>query len=233
MKTFTFITVLCLIALPVQALEYSYSTQVPTTVQLQGGTLVPVDIEMVTDIDGNEQYRFHYMKFQDTPDQNRIDQYQAADVDVQRYSLKHPLWFDKLSTSEIKDEVAPLLQGGVLKSDLSGKEWSAIVAQYPAWSAGLSVITGQVYSYNDQLYRTLQSHTTQADWTPDIVPALFALSMPPSVIAEWVQPTGAHDAYQLGDKVQYGGQIWISKINANVTVPDGDVPYNRYWEPVK
>jgi hypothetical protein len=50
----------------------------------------------------------------------------------------------------------------------------------------------------------------------------------------WVQPTGAHDAYQTGDIVYYpteNDELWISKIDANTTVPDGDEPYNRYWEP--
>jgi hypothetical protein len=49
-----------------------------------------------------------------------------------------------------------------------------------------------------------------------------------------VQPTGAHDAYQINDIVHYptmNDGLWISKINANVTVPDGDIPYNRYWQP--
>ena len=60
----------------------------------------------------------------------------------------------------------------------------------------------------------------------------FEYEAPPS-IAVWVQPTGAHNAYDIGDKVLYpdeNGQVWVSKINANTTVPDGDVPWNRYWE---
>ena len=27
-------------------------------------------------------------------------------------------------------------------------------------------------------------------------------------VAEWVQPTGAHDAYQVGDRVTYNGVVW-------------------------
>jgi len=65
-------------------------------------------------------------------------------------------------------------------------------------------------------------------------PALFLII--PTVIGYpvWVQPTGAHDAYEIGDRVHYptiNDGLWISKINANVTVPDGDIPYNRYWQP--
>jgi len=46
---------------------------------------------------------------------------------------------------------------------------------------------------------------------------------------------GLH-AYKIGEIVHYpdiNGQLWRSKINANTTKPDGDVPYNRYWEPYK
>jgi hypothetical protein len=54
----------------------------------------------------------------------------------------------------------------------------------------------------------------------------------PATAPAWVQPTGAHDAYPIGARVTYAGQTWESKINANTTVPNGDVPFNRYWMPV-
>jgi len=216
--------IICLMmAAQASALEWVYSASEPVNVQLQGGKLTPTDIGLVdVETDGGmvQQYRFHLIKTQDTnPTQGQIDQYKAADVDVQRDSLKHPEWLARLPESEIKDAVAPLIQGGVLKSNLSVAEWTEIVGQYPVWATGLSVEPDIVYRYDNQLYRSIQAHTTQSDWTPDIVPALFALSMPPSVIADWVQPTGAHDAYQIGDQVQFNGQVYESKINANVWSP--------------
>lgn len=38
--------------------------------------------------------------------------------------------------------------------------------------------------------------------------------------AEFVQPTGAHDAYNLGDRVSYNGKVYESVINGNVWSPD-------------
>lgn len=38
--------------------------------------------------------------------------------------------------------------------------------------------------------------------------------------AEFVQPTGAHDAYNLGDRVSYVGKVYESVINGNVWSPD-------------
>jgi len=41
----------------------------------------------------------------------------------------------------------------------------------------------------------------------------------PSGPAAWVQPTGAHDSHQMGDRVTHGGQVWESTINNNVWAP--------------
>ena len=42
---------------------------------------------------------------------------------------------------------------------------------------------------------------------------------PEPTYPEWKQPTGAHDAYKTGDKVSYGGKVWVSNINNNVWEP--------------
>ena len=39
-------------------------------------------------------------------------------------------------------------------------------------------------------------------------------------VAEWKQPTGAHDAYMKGDKVLYKGKVYASLIDSNVWAPD-------------
>ena len=38
-------------------------------------------------------------------------------------------------------------------------------------------------------------------------------------IPVWVQPTGAHDAYQKGDQVSHNGDTWTSTVAANVWEP--------------
>lgn len=99
------------------------------------------------------------------------------------------------------------------------------------WQVGIEYEEGDYVIYKDTLYEVIQAHVSQSDWTPDIVPALFKTTLPESVMGEWKQPAGAHDAYNKGDKVLYNGIVWVSKIDANTTIPDGDEPYNRYWEP--
>ena len=48
---------------------------------------------------------------------------------------------------------------------------------YPTWAAGLSVKAGDriYYPATDRLYKAVTDHTTQADWTPDAVPALYTV----------------------------------------------------------
>ena len=47
---------------------------------------------------------------------------------------------------------------------------------------------------------------------------------------EWVQPTGAHDAYNTGDKVTFNGKHYISKIDGNTWSPEA---YPDGWEAVE
>ena len=89
---------------------------------------------------------------------------------------------------------------------------------FSLWRAGLRVTRKQILRYNDDLYRVNQDHTTQDDWTPNITPALFTkISL--EEWPEWVQPTGAQDAYNKGDKVSDEGKHWISEMDGNIWKP--------------
>lgn len=44
---------------------------------------------------------------------------------------------------------------------------------------------------------------------------------------EWVQPTGAHNAYSNGDKITYNGKHYISTMDGNVWSPDA---YQAGWQ---
>ena len=46
---------------------------------------------------------------------------------------------------------------------------------------------------------------------------------------EWVQPTGAHDAYQKGDTVTFEGQEYVSLIDGNTWSP---TDYPQGWEKI-
>ena len=90
---------------------------------------------------------------------------------------------------------------------------------FPMWAIGRAYAVDDRVQYGGILYKCVQAHTSQADWTPDATPALWvAVSI--EEYPEWVQPTGAHDAYNIGDKVTYKGNHYVCDINGNVYAPD-------------
>jgi len=93
-----------------------------------------------------------------------------------------------------------------------------MVELFPKWVISKSVIVGERLQYNGILYKCLQAHTTQADWTPDVTPALWRV-VSVEEYPEWVQPTGSADAYQINDKVSHNNQHWISTVANNVWEP--------------
>lgn len=91
---------------------------------------------------------------------------------------------------------------------------------FPVWQAGVSYAAGARRSYDGLLYKCLQAHTSQADWTPDVAVSLWTrIADPAEEWPEWIQPTGAHDAYAKGDKVSYDNKHWISAVDNNVWAP--------------
>ena len=92
------------------------------------------------------------------------------------------------------------------------------VELFPPWSVGKSYATGDRVQYEGTLYKCVQGHTSQADWTPPVTPALWtAVSI--DEYPAWVQPTGAHDAYGKGDKVTHNGKRWTSDVDNNTWEP--------------
>lgn len=89
---------------------------------------------------------------------------------------------------------------------------------FPAWAVGKAYVVSDRVRYNGKLYKCVQAHTGQADWTPDAAPALW-VAVSVDAWPEWVQPTGAHDAYHRGDKVSYRGKHYICTADANVYAP--------------
>ena len=93
------------------------------------------------------------------------------------------------------------------------------VELFPAWVAGKAYAVNDRVQYNGTLYKCIQAHTSQSDWMPSATPALWK-TVSLDEYPEWVQPTGAHDAYNIGDKVTYNGQHYVCTSNANVYAPD-------------
>ena len=91
------------------------------------------------------------------------------------------------------------------------------VELFPPWKL-IAYSVGDRVQYNGTLYKCVQAHTAQSDWTPDATPALWVV-VTVEEWPEWVQPTGAQDAYAKDAKVTHNGERWISDVDSNVWEP--------------
>lgn len=101
----------------------------------------------------------------------------------------------------------------------------------PAWEPGVEYATGKKLVYDGVVYKVLQNHTSQADWTPDVAVSLYARVLIPDedVIPDWEQPDSTN-AYMTGDKVRYNGVIYESTIDNNIWSPEA---YPAGWRVVE
>lgn len=122
-----------------------------------------------------------------------------------------------MTRSEAKKFVQSIVKFRASASDELALE---AVPIYPAWQVSKSYATGERIRYNDVLYKVLQAHTSQEDWTPDVVVSLFAKVLIPdsNTIPVWEQPNSTNP-YKKGDKVSHGDSTWVSTIDNNVWEP--------------
>ena len=122
-------------------------------------------------------------------------------------------------------------------ASLSEDKAMEISTIYDPWMAGKAYSAGEYVTYgantvgDPQLYKVVQAHTSQADWTPDAVASLFSpIGLDDSGYPVWSAPTGAHDAYNTGDIVNYNGTLYESLMDGNIYAPDA---YPAGWREYK
>lgn len=134
-------------------------------------------------------------------------------------------------------EVAKILAGGtVTRKEATGYRQAIEVAAesyddetaskypnlYPEWKnlIGQVIEADKRVRHEGILYKCLQEHTAQSDWTPTTAPSLFTKVLIPdeNVIPEWEQPDSTNP-YMIGDKVTHNGKTWESTTDNNVWEP--------------
>lgn len=95
---------------------------------------------------------------------------------------------------------------------------------FAPWQPGVAYVVGSLRTYGQgdaiKLYKCVQAHTSQADWTPDVATSLWAIAgNPTEEWPAWSQPIGAHDAYNTGDKVSHNAKRYMSTVDGNVWEP--------------
>lgn len=112
----------------------------------------------------------------------------------------------------------PLIEKAV--QSLDDEDAMDAVNLHPPWEEGITCEAGSRVQHKDILYTVLTTHVSQADWTPDAAPSLFAKVLIPDkiVITAWEQPDSTNP-YMAGNQVTHNGKIWISDVDNNVWEP--------------
>lgn len=194
---------------------------------------------MISPYKPNVEYEHMYRLIAQS-DEYRLTNYSIFTqvIDIQEKDLE--LWFevhkDDLETpisqlEEINMGVQSLTKIGKLVANQVTDDVVALTIQefYDIWAANVNYVKGQYINHEGVLYKVLQDHMSQADWTPNASPSLFAkVLIDPSgeTIPEWVQPDSTN-AYMIGDKVKFEGHVYESIIDNNIWSPSA---YPAGWK---
>ncbi len=111
--------------------------------------------------------------------------------------------------------------------ELSEEELLDMIDLYPQYKIDYPYVVGDIFKYEGKLYKVIQAHTSLENWLPNNLPALYLSLMPENVIPEWVQPTGSHDAYNIGDMVIFETKVYECIIDGNTWSPKD---YPQGWQ---
>ncbi len=137
------------------------------------------------------------------PDDVSIAEGQALTDDVLMRALPLESFITVSAEEALPNALGLLLRLAVADGKLTDAELLSIqpALEGRAWKPGLAVQVGDVYSYGAFLWRCLLAHTTQGDWAPDIVPALWRKVevIPETAVRIWQ----AGVDYTVDDEVAY------------------------------
>lgn len=119
-------------------------------------------------------------------------------------------------------------------NSLSDEKAMEVAGVFDLWQVGKTYAEGEfvIYGVNavgdPQLYKVVQAHTSQTDWTPDATASLYTpIGLDEYGYPIWSKPTGAHDAYNTGDVVNFNDVLYKSLIDGNTYSPE---EYPTGWE---
>lgn len=103
---------------------------------------------------------------------------------------------------------------------------------FEVWRAGAECAVGSMRQHGEKLYKCLQAHTSQDNWTPDVTPALWVEIAAPNEYREIKDNMLPTEAFALGEIGWYQSKdnLWKSLIDANNYTPES---YPAGWEQVE
>ncbi|WP_298076088.1 carbohydrate-binding protein [uncultured Corynebacterium sp.] len=108
----------------------------------------------------------------------------------------------------------------------NGRVWRSATTNLNSWEPGAPGVYDFIWEDVTDQYATADADSEGAGESAEAKPGEEAPEAKPP---EFKQPTGAHDAYKIGDRVTYQGVVYESTIDSNVWSPSD---YPQGWKKV-
>lgn len=153
------------------------------------------------------------------PDGMPVGAYLATDW---VYYVYIPYTEAELLERKVSSQTVDAIKMFVTQADLDDEAALKVDALYPDWEVGIEYKLKDIRRYEGNIYRCIQANKSVAEHTPDASVAQWKKILPaeePGGYLPWVQPLGATDAYNTGDRVTHNDKTWESTCDNNVWEP--------------
>ena len=109
------------------------------------------------------------------PDSTEVTEGQAVTDALRIQALALETFIAPSAEEALSDTLGLLMRAAVADGKITDEELLRVapVLEGRLWQPGIAVSVGDVYSFGAFLWKCVQAHTTQGDWSPDITPALW------------------------------------------------------------
>ena len=205
---------------------------VSTTIEKYSAGMTEIEVDDDFDFGKQMDYVFKDGKLVYDGYQTELEQKQNAENE-----------FSMARSNQLQLATMMFVNSEAATASLTADQMSQISTLYDEWSdKSVHYKVDKVVNYEGNLYRCETEHDSQLGLEPDKSPSLWSkVNVASDGIDVWTQPTGAHNAYNIGDKVHYpqsDSPVYVSTIDGNVWSPesypngwklDGDEPKPEEW----
>ena len=159
-----------------------------------------------------------------------VDRYEILADKVIKHYKAVPLPKES-DTPEGATRIMARMQAVTMASTMTKTQLFSVRYLFPQWRELIGKTIAKedtpYLMHGDDFYMVNQGHLVQEIWPPgEGTESIYSLVAEPGTIAPWVQPLGAHDAYnkpgsgkEKSDPVSHNGKTWISTLDGNIWEP--------------
>ena len=137
------------------------------------------------------------------PDSAEVTEGQAVTNELRVQALAIETFIAPSAEEALTETLGLLMRAAVADGKITDEELLRVAPALKGrlWQPGIVVSVGDVYSFGAFLWRCVQAHTTQGDWSPDLTPALW--HKVEIVTENETRVWAAAVEYAVGDAVAY------------------------------